>query len=95
MEQLSVEFVEIKSLFQACQLDAKPVAVNGLSSPLRPELAVEKGVLSLAASASHFLGEEEEQSSRALETGSFLSSRSTASGSGAGSMQDVICMALT
>ncbi|XP_037536617.1 uncharacterized protein LOC119413633 [Nematolebias whitei] len=94
VEQLSAELAEMKSLFQVHQLGTEPVAATGLSSPPMPELAVEEDVLSLAASASHFLGEEDGHSSRVSETASLSSSRSAVSGSGDGSMQDIMRMAL-
>ncbi|XP_043992837.1 uncharacterized protein LOC122842759 [Gambusia affinis] len=93
VERLSAELAEMKSLFQAPQAGAP---MTGFSSPPMPELAVEEDVLSLAASASHFGNEEEEEarSPRTSETGSRSSSQSAASGSGDGSMQDIMLMAL-
>lgn len=93
VEQLSAELAEMKSFFQAQQLDP-PMAMAGFSPQTMPVLDREDDVLSLAASASHFRDEEEARSSRTSEAGSFSSTQSAVSETADSSMQDVMRMAL-
>lgn len=91
VERLSAELGEMKSLLQARQLDAP----SEPGFPLPPVLTVEDDVLSLAASASRFIDEEDAQSSRASEAGSFSSTQSVVSESSDSSMQDIMRMAFS